>query len=520
MIGHWSVWRRVFLLALAVACVMVLPTSHVGVAARRAIASVGQQDPTASFRGGVDFVSVDVTVTDQQGRPVRDLGLADFEVHEDGRRQKVSSFSLVQIPIVMGGATAKSGGTERVEPDVRSNERDSGRVYVLLLDDLHVSALRSGIVKTAARQFVERHLDPNDVAAVLHTSGRADASQEFTRNRRLLLEAIDKFAGRKLRSAVLEKLDVYTQRNPDESTRADMRMERIEDPLSVTRADQARSMLATLTGLGDMLSGSPGQRKAVVLFSEGLDYELQMSAAQTRSGLTTQTNTEAPTLRLELEQLIRASARANVSVYAVDPRGLAATGEDLIEVTSLPQNPLLGLTTTAFVDEVKAAQDSLRALSEETGGIASVSSNDFGGAFDRLVADNSMYLSARLPLERPEAGRPLPQDRGARQPAQHPRPGALRVHGRSPEKDRVADSDRSPRAISRVARGPQRSAACGWASAPGVRCAVQRRSRRNGSGRRRDRCQEIQLRAKGWSVRRHARSGDRGSRRSGQVQGG
>ena len=56
MNGHWSVWRRVFLLALAVAWVMVLPTSQVGVAARRAIASVGQQDPTASFRGGVDFV--------------------------------------------------------------------------------------------------------------------------------------------------------------------------------------------------------------------------------------------------------------------------------------------------------------------------------------------------------------------------------------------------------------------------------------------------------------------------------
>ena len=371
---------------------MVLPTSLVGVAARRAIASVGQQDPTASFRGGVDFVSVDVTVTDQQGRPVRDLGLADFEVFEDGRRQKVSSFSLVQIPIVLGVATAKSGGTERVEPDVRSNERDAGgRVYVLLLDDLHVSVLRSGLVKTVARQFVERHLGPHDVAAVLHTSGRADASQEFTSNPRLLLGAIDKFAGRKLRSAVLEKLDVYMQRNPDESTRADMRMERIEDPLSVSRADQARSMLATLSGLGDMLSGSPGQRKAVVLFSEGLDYELQMSAAQTRSGLTTQTNTEAPTLRRELEQVIRASARANVSVYGVDPRGLAATGEDLIEVTSLPQNPLLGLTTTAFVDEVKAAQDSLRALSEETGGFASVSSNDFGGAFDRLVADNSMY---------------------------------------------------------------------------------------------------------------------------------
>ena len=350
------------------------------------------QQPTPSFRTGVDYVNVDVTVTDQQGRPVLDLGLADFEVLEDGKRQKVATFSLVKIPIVMGVPVGKSGAAERVQPDVRSNERDaSGRVFVLLLDDLHVTTLRSGLVKTQARQFVERYLGPNDVAAVLHTSGRSDASQEFTSNPRLLLTAIDKFAGRKLRSALLEKLDVYAQRNPDEATRADMRMQRIEDPLSAIRADQARNLLATLTNLGDLLSRSLGQRKAVVLFSEGLDYELQMGATQTSSGLTTLTNPDAPVLLRELEQVIRASARANVSVYAVDPRGLAATGDDLIEVTSLPQNPLLGLTTAAFENEVRAAQDSLRSLSDQTGGFAAVDSNDLAGAFERVVADNSTY---------------------------------------------------------------------------------------------------------------------------------
>ena len=357
--------------------------------------AAAQQRPP-SFRAGVDYVNVDVTVTDRQGRPVLDLGAGDFEVYEDGQRQKVSAFSLVKIPIVMDvRAAASSGGPERVEravPDVRSNEPDaSGRVFVLLLDDLHVATLRTGLVKTAARQFVERYLGPNDVAAVLHTSGRSDASQEFTSDPRLLLRAIDKFAGRKLRSALLEKLDVYAQRNPDETTRADMRMERIEDPLAAIRSDQARSMLATLSNLGDLLSRSLGQRKAVVLFSEGLDYELQMGAAQTASGLTTLTNPDAPMLLRELEQVIRASARANVSVYAVDPRGLAATGDDLIEVTSLPQNPLLGLTPAAFDREVRTAQDTLRALADETGGFAAVDSNDFAGVFERVVADNSTY---------------------------------------------------------------------------------------------------------------------------------
>jgi VWFA-related protein len=347
----WS--RRIVVLALVAACLLTMPPSRLPASPHALAGATGQQDPTASFRSGVNYVTVDVSVTNQQGRPVRGLGMDDFEVYEDGVRQKVSTFSFVEIPVVAAAPTAKSGSAERVEPDVRSNEpvAAGGRVYVLLLDDLHVSVLRSGLVKTGARRFVEQYLGPNDLAAVLHTSGRTDASQEFTTNPRLLLAAIDKFEGRKLRSAVLEKLDVFSQRNPDETTRADMRMERIEDPLALIRSDQARNMLVTLTNLGDLLSKAQGQRKAVVMFSEGLDYELQMGAAQTKSGLTTQTNPDAPVLLRELEQVIRAAARANVTVYGVDPRGLAPTGEDLIEVTTLPQNPLLGLTTADFENE-------------------------------------------------------------------------------------------------------------------------------------------------------------------------
>ena len=48
-----------------------------------------------------------------------------------------------------------------------------GRVYVIVLDDLHTAALRSQRVKAAARQFVERYIGANDIAAVVHTSGRA-----------------------------------------------------------------------------------------------------------------------------------------------------------------------------------------------------------------------------------------------------------------------------------------------------------------------------------------------------------
>ena len=75
-----------------------------------------------------------------------------------------------------------------LEPDTVSNiEPFNGRVYVLVLDDLHTAPLRTQLVKNAARQFIQRNLGANDLMAIVTTGGRSDQNQEFTSNRRLLL---------------------------------------------------------------------------------------------------------------------------------------------------------------------------------------------------------------------------------------------------------------------------------------------------------------------------------------------
>lgn len=50
------------------------------------------------FRARVNYIEVDVTVTDSRGRFVRDLRRQDFEVREDEKLQDVSSFALVDLP--------------------------------------------------------------------------------------------------------------------------------------------------------------------------------------------------------------------------------------------------------------------------------------------------------------------------------------------------------------------------------------------------------------------------------------
>ena len=70
------------------------------VLAASAAIGAGTADGQERFRGGVDLVSLNVTVT-QGGRYVADLEQGDFEVYEDGVRQQISFFSRVQPPIAL-----------------------------------------------------------------------------------------------------------------------------------------------------------------------------------------------------------------------------------------------------------------------------------------------------------------------------------------------------------------------------------------------------------------------------------
>jgi len=128
-----------------------------------------QQQPTdpgrAIFRAEVDYVEVDAFVVDAQNNPVSDLKTEDFEVLEDGKPQKISTFSLVNIPIER--PVRPLFANRPIEADVQTNSRGEGRIYMLVLDDLHTDFNRTPRVKAAARRFIEEKFGTNDLAAVV-----------------------------------------------------------------------------------------------------------------------------------------------------------------------------------------------------------------------------------------------------------------------------------------------------------------------------------------------------------------
>ena len=347
-------------------------------AAQSAQAPADQPDetPAVTFQVQIDYVEVDAIVTDADGNPVRDLSREDFEVLEDDVPQDVELFSFVDVPIGPPDQPRRAAAT--IEPDVRNNYEFDGRLYVLMLDDLHTSFQRSEVVRAAAREFVEDHLEANDLAAVVHLSGLGNNGQNLTTNKRLLIEAVDKFVGRNLESATANRIEQFkgaTARldNPE--------LHDIQDLLRFERAYNAESAMNGIANVAQYVEGVRGLRKALLYFGEGVDYNV----------LDPFNSREADTVLNSVRSAIGAATRANAAIYTIDARGLAAE-QVPIDVRGQPVSERnTGVSPFDFQNEIFLAGQSLQTLSEQTGGYALVNSNDYTRAFDRVVRENSAY---------------------------------------------------------------------------------------------------------------------------------
>ncbi len=352
---------------------------------------------TPTFRTEIEYVEVDVGVTDGSGRFVRELTRDDFQVLEDGRPQTISGFTLVDLPVQRDDRPLYA--TDRIEPDIASNERPfDGRIFVMVIDDLHTGFTREKQAKAIAREFIEEHLGANDLMAVVHTVGASDAQQEFTSNKRLLLAAVDRTRGRKLRSATVNKVEDFFLKR-----RLGVNELPVDDD-DAQRAQNARATMRVLEDASRRVAAMRGRRKAILFLSEGIDYDVRdvMSTEPTNTN-----HSGVQDVLAAVRDAVSVAARANVLVYGIDPRGVSGLHDEDIQLMGLPDEARnLGIDSGSLRNELRMAQDSLHKLSAETGGFAVTSSAGFAAAFDRIIADNSSYyLLAYYPSSNKRDGR-------------------------------------------------------------------------------------------------------------------
>src|SRR5262245_43392557 len=330
--------KKGILAALVVTFAFVRADLTVGPYTTVGYAEQAPQDQPPTFRASADAVQLSVIVTDEDGKPISGLTEDDFEILEDGKPRPITTFAAVDIPIER---------TERpvAENDVRSNDGPPGRVYVIALDQMGPdSALRA---RAFLRRFIEQYFGPNDTAAViLIAGGLRESGQDFTSNSALLLKAIDKFDGGVNLSDLGPRL-------------------------------REKNFTGDFKALMKFMSTLRGGRKAVLFVSQSIPVDAYDAVDRGGRGFGIFKSADIDTDWVEALSL---ATRNNIAVYPVDPRGLTTgvSGES-------DDGSITGSQST--LDE----RIGLGGLATVTGGFSLTSSNNYAGAFERMVRENSTY---------------------------------------------------------------------------------------------------------------------------------
>src|ERR1019366_815940 len=157
---------------------------------------VAQLSPPV-LRITVLMIQVDAVVTDSAGKHIIGLRPEDFEILQDGVAQKLTYFSYEPgpLPAPLSEATpdpkSKPAAKVPIGPPAPITAGQVRRAVALVVDDLALSFEDLVRVREALRQYVERQMQTGDLVALVRTGGGVAILEQFTTDRRVLLEAID-----------------------------------------------------------------------------------------------------------------------------------------------------------------------------------------------------------------------------------------------------------------------------------------------------------------------------------------
>lgn len=345
------------------------------------------QDPT--FRGGINFVRVDVIVTDGRAQPITDLTESDFEVLEDGKPQKIEQFRLIKVDGNPAPGDPAPRQIRTSDDEELEAAREDVRIFVLFMDDYHVRRSNSMSVRVPLIRFVETQLRPTDMVAVMYPLTPISALS-FTRNHASIVSAIRNFEGRKFDYTPKNQLEANYMRYPTET------VERIRNDVT----------MGALQALSSRLGALREGRKSVVFVSEGFtamlppqlrrgDASQPANPIEARIGAGTQDSSQQMTAEWfgqmdvysRLRDVYDAANRNNTAFYSLDPRGLTPFEFGFDDIGA-------GVPVPSFATDSRAlqmTQDTLRALSEETDGRAIVNRNTLEQGLADMVRDSSFY---------------------------------------------------------------------------------------------------------------------------------
>lgn len=141
-----------------------------------------KQDMT--IRVAVDEVRIDAVVLNWRDRQITDLTADDFEIYQDGKRQKIISCTYVNEYIPPSDQKIPLIST------ISPSRDEIRRTVLFLVDDFSMGFIELHHSRMALKNFVEKQMQPGDLVGILQTS--MGFGRLFSSDKRQLMSAIEK----------------------------------------------------------------------------------------------------------------------------------------------------------------------------------------------------------------------------------------------------------------------------------------------------------------------------------------
>ena len=327
------------------------------------------------------LVQLDVSVTDKEGRPIKDLRPEEIHLFENGKERKLSGVSFVPgAPPADNNEMKKSAApVGPVLPGRQLAANEVRRTIAIVVDDVTLSFQSIDYTREVLRRFVDQQMRDGDLVAIIRSGAGVGALQQFTSDKRQLYAAIDRIRWNAVANGRISTFDTV-EGQQDDSNQIDV------------RAQQEDAFVAgSLGALNYVIRGMdklPG-RKSVLMISEGFRLFDREPGGQITQGNVIDS----------VRAITDAANRAAVVIYTLDPRGL------VVPMVGVEENPefwsledidrKMSRQGQALID----TQDGLSYLSEETGGFTIKNTNNLSKGIRKILDDQSYYLVAYEPEE-------------------------------------------------------------------------------------------------------------------------
>jgi VWFA-related protein len=340
-------------------------------------AALAQQSPeqgSFTMKVNSDIVLTNIVVRDKKtGEVVRGLTAKDFTILENGKPQRIESFDFESVdqaaPLneaTISGQAGQSGKSlfNAKTGVAKPEELRNHRLIVLFFDITSMQPEDLERSQEAARNYINRQMQPADLVAVASLDTSLSLDQDFTQNKQLLLKAVNSYGG---------------DQGSGFAAGATSTSNQVEDTTSFTADESEYNDLNTDRELFAIASISKSlayvtEKKSMLYFSGGIQ----------RDGIENQAS---------LRSAINAAVRSNLSIYSVDTRGLQAISPlgDASTGSLRGANSYNGAAIQNNFDANFNTQEVMATLSSDTGGKAFFDNNDFSPAFTQVQHDTAAY---------------------------------------------------------------------------------------------------------------------------------